>query len=312
MRKAGQVTVASAASVAALRSMPVFAATRPATISADESAVGRFYQSLSDAQKKKIHFAYGHQLRQRINANWHVTDIQIDDDFFSDKQRALITEIVKGATSEDGYGRLLKQMEDDDGGMGAYSVAVFGEPGTDQFEFTMTGRHLTLRANGNRNDQIAFGGPLVYGHGEEQTKANLFHYQTQQANEVFRALDADQAKKALLKQAPRETAVALQGAKGKFNGLAVSEMSSDQQELVEKTLKVLMAPYSQQDVQEALAVIKAAGGLSKLHMAFYQQGDLNSDKTWDIWRLEGPSMVWHFRGAPHVHAYINIGVVSST
>jgi hypothetical protein len=22
--------------------------------------------------------------------------------------------------------------------------------------------------------------------------------------------------------------------------------------------------------------------------------------------VEGPSFVWHFRGAPHVHAYINI------
>jgi hypothetical protein len=28
---------------------------------------------------------------------------------------------------------------------------------------------------------------------------------------------------------------------------------------------------------------------------------------WDMWRIEGPSFVWHFRGAPHVHAYINIG-----
>jgi hypothetical protein len=41
-------------------------------------------------------------------------------------------------------------------------------------------------------------------------------------------------------------------------------------------------------------------------MAFYEQGDLEGDKVWDIWRLEGPSFVWHFRGAPHVHAYINI------
>jgi len=42
-------------------------------------------------------------------------------------------------------------------------------------------------------------------------------------------------------------------------------------------------------------------------MAFYEKGDLESDKVWDIWRVEGPSFVWHFRGAPHVHAYINIG-----
>jgi hypothetical protein len=46
-------------------------------------------------------------------------------------------------------------------------------------------------------------------------------------------------------------------------------------------------------------------------MAFYQQGDLQNDKVWDIWRVEGPSFVWHFRGAPHVHAYINVGAVAT-
>ena len=34
--------------------------------------------------------------------------------------------------------------------------------------------------------------------------------------------------------------------------------------------------------------------------------DLGNDGVWDIWRLEGPSMVWHFRGAPHVHTWVNI------
>ena len=57
-------------------------------------------------------------------------------------------------------------------------------------------------------------------------------------------------------------------------------------------------------------ILKAGGGIDKLHMAFYQQEDLLEDKEWDIWRVEGPSLVWHFRGAPHVHAYINIGAKS--
>lgn len=54
-------------------------------------------------------------------------------------------------------------------------------------------------------------------------------------------------------------------------------------------------------------IVKSSGGMDQLHMAFYSQGDLSGDKTWDIWRVEGPSFVWHYRGAPHVHAYINIG-----
>jgi hypothetical protein len=83
-------------------------------------------------------------------------------------------------------------------------------------------------------------------------------------------------------------------------------MSGDQKELVEATIKVLLAPYREEDKTEVMEILNAAGGVDKLHMAFYEQGDLGGDKVWDIWRLEGPSFVWHFRGAPHVHAYINI------
>ena len=27
---------------------------------------------------------------------------------------------------------------------------------------------------------------------------------------------------------------------------------------------------------------------------------------WDNWRLEGPAFVWYFRGAPHVHVWVNV------
>ena len=192
--------------------------------------------------------------------------------------------------------------------LGSYSIALFGTPGSGKFEWELTGRHLTLRADGNSTDKAAFGGPIVYGHGDEDPKENLFHYQTKQANEVFKALDPKQAAKALIAKAPGEANVPLQGEQGKFSGVAVSELSADQKKLVEDTLKVLLSPYRTEDVDEVMEILKSTGGLDKLHMAFYQQEDLNSDKLWDIWRVEGPSMVWHFRGAPHVHAYINLGV----
>ena len=124
----------------------------------------------------------------------------------------------------------------------------------------------------------------------------------------FKALDGTQREKALLEKAPSESAVPLQGAAGKFPGIAVGELSSDQKQLVEEVVRVILAPYREEDVDEAMAVLKSGGGLDKLHMAFYKQGDINDDQVWDIWRVEGPSFVCHFRGAPHVHAYINIGV----
>ncbi len=282
----------------------------PSPTSAAETTVGRFYNSLSDEQRKTICFSFSDPLRQKVNANWHITKPTVGNDFYNADQRKLIDEIVRNVTSPDGYERLKKQMEFDSGGINDYSIAVFGEPGKSAFEWELTGRHLTLRADGNSVDKAAFGGPIVYGHGEEDPKANLFYYQTKQVNEVFHALDANQAKQALVEKAPNEAAVALQGDSGKFPGIAVSDLTADQKGLVLKTLQVLLAPYRQEDADEAMEILKAAGGTDKLHMAFYQQGDLQNDKVWDIWRVEGPAFVWHFRGAPHVHAYINIGMMT--
>jgi hypothetical protein len=278
----------------------------PTFKSGAETVAVELYNSLSADQKKQVCFDFDHDLRKKINANWHITKHKIDDAFYTKEQRAMAQEICRKVMSEDGYQRLLKQTEYDDGGLGAYSMAMFGTPESGKFQWTLTGRHLTLRADGDSVDKAAFGGPLVYGHGEEDPKENLYHYQTKQTNEVFKALDAKQAKQALLTNAPGEAAVQLQGTGGKFPGISVSDLSSDQQQLVESTLKVLLAPYRSEDAEEVMSLVKADGGVGKLNMAFYQTGDLNKDSEWDIWRVEGPSFVWHFRGAPHVHAYINI------
>lgn len=304
MKTVGGAVVASAAAPVLFDSR--FAHAAPTAQSAAETAVQQFYQSLSEKQMTGICFPFEHELRQRVNANWHVTKPSIGDDFYTKDQRALLDTIVRNVTSEDGYERIIKQMDDDAGGMDEFSVAVFGDPGKGKFEWVLTGRHLTLRADGDSVDQAAFGGPLVYGHGEERSADNMYHYQTKQVNEVFKALDAKQSVQALVTKAPKENEVQVQGSEGTFSGLAVSEMSADQKELVEATIKVLLAPYREEDRSEVMEIVKATGGVDKLHMAFYEQGDLEGDKVWDIWRLEGPSFVWHFRGAPHVHAYINI------
>jgi hypothetical protein len=294
----------------AVGAVPVFAHVAggsPTSNSAAETAVGRFYQSLTDAQRKVVCLPFDHKLRKKISANWHVVKPTIGE-VFTAQQRANVLEIVREVTTEDGYERLLQQMEDDASGIDAYSCAIFGEPGRGDFQWELTGRHLTLRADGNSVANRAFGGPLIYGHSEADPKHNLFHYQTKKANEVFRALDAPQAKLALIDKAPKEANVLLQGESGHFPGIRVGDLSDDQKELVEETLRVVLAPYRKEDVDEAMAILKQGGGLDQLRMAFYREGDLKKDQIWDIWRVEGPSFAWHFRGAPHVHAYINIGI----
>lgn len=301
--------VASTAAVRGLLPQHSLWAAPASTTSTAETAVAQLFQSLSETQRNTIAFPFDHASRQRINANWHITKPLIREDFYTNGQRELIFNIVKSVTTPDGYERIEKQTEYDDGGLGAYSIAMFGDRGTGQLQFELTGRHLTLRADGNRTDKVAFGGPLVYGHGEEEPGKNLFFYQTQQVSEVFQALDAKQAEAALIEKAPKETDVALKGAGKTYPGIAYSALSADQKQLVEKTLKVLLAPYRTEDVDEVFAILKQTGGLESLHLAFYKEDDLLNDRMWDIWRVEGPSLVWHFRGAPHVHAYINVGIV---
>ena len=88
--------------------------------------------------------------------------------------------------------------------------------------------------------------------------------------------------------------------------LPVSELSRDQREALQKVLAKLIEPFRKVDRQEATACLDAQGGLDKLHLAFYTDEDSGGDKVWDNWRLEGPSFVWHFRGYPHVHVWVNI------
>ena len=277
----------------------------PSRSSAAEAAVGRLYDSLTAEQRKVVVVPWDDERRTRINANWHVTKAEVRS--FTKDQQALITEIVKRVTSADGYERFLKQMEDDDGGIAQYSVAIFGDPSGTQFEFELTGRHLTLRADGDSTPGAAFGGPIVYGHGAEgDPKKNLFWYQTKQVNELFAMLDGKQREKALVASAPAENAVQLRKAGEALPGLSGRELSSDQKAMLRHSLEVVFAPYRKEDVAEAFEVLETGGGIDALNVAFYRSGDLDNDYVWDVWRLEGPTVVCHFRGAPHVHAYINV------
>eukprot|EP00913_Durusdinium_trenchii_P008865 g8331.t1 len=203
-------TAAGAAVVAGVSPLvSTTAEAAPTPKSAAETTVKRLYDSLTDKQKEQINFPYGHKLQYRLSANWKITKPKIGDDFYTKAQREMIDQIVREVCSEDGYDRLKLQMKDDaSGGINAYSVAIFGKPGTGKFQWELTGRHLTLRADGDSDKNMAFGGPLAYGHGVGDPKKNVFHYQTKATNEVFKALDPKQRDKALLPRSPKESQAA--------------------------------------------------------------------------------------------------------
>jgi hypothetical protein len=292
-----------------------------AATSSPESLVKVLYDGLSAKQKGTICFAWDYQdpkrglLRTRVANNWNITEQFVADrDFYTNDQQAIIRHIFEGIINPEWHKRIDKQLDDDSGGFGVQnSIAIFGHPGADKFEFVMTGRHMTIRCDGHSADHVAFGGPIFYGHAADgfnegpQHKGNVFWPQAQAANKLYEMLDQKQQKEALVvKGLPQEQKVAFRGKEGKFQGLAVTELSSDQKEHLQKVMSMLVEPYRQSDRDEVTKCIKSQGGLDACHIAYYAEGDIGKDKVWDNWRIEGPSFVWHYRGAPHVHVWVNV------
>ena len=291
-----------------------------ATTPEPESVVKVLYESLNDTQRQAIchdwDFKHSERglLRTFVSNNWHINEHTIDSPFYTADQQAMIRDIYEGIIHPDWHKQIDKQLEDDAGGYGAsQNIAIFGKPGDGKFELVMTGRHMTIRCDGNSAEHLAFGGPIFYGHDAAGTfnedanhPGNVFWPQALEANKVFEMLDGRQRELALVATRPEERAVAFRGAAGGYPGIPITELAGDQKEQVQKVLQKLLEPYRQSDRDEVATCLKAQGGLDKCAMAFYREGDIGDDKVWDCWRLEGPSFVWYYRGEPHVHVWVNV------
>lgn len=314
----GFVQTIGAAAVAA-SAIPQVGRADHGTGRTSESLVKKLYESMTPAQKEEVCFPWNYTddrglLRMHVSNNWNITgDHMINSGFYTSDQKEMIEAIFWGMYTPDWRDRIKKQLKDDARGYGeAQSIAIFGQPGTGQFEFVMTGRHLTIRCDGDSVEHSAFGGPIFYGHAasgfDEQVghPGNVFWYQAQKANALYKMLDGKQRSQALIDEAPHEAKVHFGGPDGKPQGLVISELSADQKEHAQKVLEALIEPYRSVDKDEVFKCLKAQGGLEKCRLAFYKSGDLGADGEWDNWRLEGPSFVWNYRGTPHVHVWVNV------
>ncbi|MCA9207379.1 MAG: DUF3500 domain-containing protein [Planctomycetales bacterium] len=285
-----------------------------------ETLVAQLYKSLNEQQRAAVCFGFDHPLRQEVDNNWHITKTRVAD--FTADQQDLIREIFKGLHDPEYAQQVMQQVEHDNGrrpdvpksGFGSCAIAMFGEPGTGKFEFVFTGRHVTRRCDGDSIEGAAFGGPIFYGHAAKSFNepadhaGNIYWYQAKRANELFQALDGKQRDVALRTDARDEAGtktVKLSGKSSELAGLAVSDMTADQRELMEKVMHDVLAPFRSGDREESMKLIKA-NGFENLHLSFYKNMDVGDDKVWDVWQVEGPAMVWYFRGDPHVHTWVHI------
>jgi hypothetical protein len=283
-----------------------------------EELIRELHASLSDSQKAELVYPWDHQsdgAPTRLGTfNQAVFGKRIDDTY-TPAQRELVQRSLQAILADDdAFERLSRNNTwDSSGSFGGCGAVLFGNPEDGPFSWVFAGHHLTMRCDGNSQPGAAFGGPLYYGHSANgYSDNNVYLYQTKAVHSVFDALDPDQRKAALAPENPGDGRSAIQfRTPGQPRpGVAYADLASDQQKLVEDVMRVLIGPFRKEDGDEVMELIRVNGGMEKIHLAFYRDGELADRQRWDVWRLEGPGFVWNFRVLPHVHCFVNIATIS--
>ena len=191
------------------------------------------------------------------------------------------------------------------------------------------GGHYMLRHGEPRssNQDYVFGGPISYGqqigNNRFKVEGNAFKAHGDAINDFSASLNSKERSQAYQAVAPMELIVQPQGHGGTFPGLRIGDTSPGSQELARQMLGAIFAAYPESQQRQAFDAIDQNGGIESLHLAlyrdysFYQNGERLADRSdhqphtgeqayTQVWRIEGPACVIHFKGYPHVHAYINI------
>lgn len=319
MRAAGT----SAAVLALTPSVSCFgtaAAGRPST----DSLAMQLYKSLSDEQRERVCLPIDHPKRQFVSNWWYIhPDHRIPGTFNADQQE-LIQTIFDSLHSSEYIDDVKKQVTIDQYGQAknAPAAGFFGTPDDDDFEFIYTGHHVTRRCNAHTDKGQGFGGaPIFYGHYPHPTDnmrenfnessdhpGNPYWYQGRIFNEFVQALDERQQQAGLLSVSPRsENPDAVISRTSPLRGLKCSELSADQKQQFVETMKRMLAMFRDDDVKATIQVIQQHNIVDRLHVSWYDgKYDIGSDRVWDTWQIEGPDMVWYFRGQPHIHCYFHL------
>lgn len=283
-----------------------------------ETLVRRLHAGLSDGQRAAICFDWDHEdgrfghLRRFVANHWQVTPPCVRGEVFDAGQQALIRDIFLSLLDPGWHARILRQLSDDTKGHPwgqDQSIAILGDPVRGPFQFLFTGRHVTLRADGGSAPDVAFGGPVVYGHDasgryREQPghPGNVFWPQAIEASALLDRLDARQRALAVVEALPEEGAIAFGMAP---QGLPAADMTRGQFAAFTALLASLAAPFRAEDRTRLARCLARQGGARRLHLAF-SATDRMSQPHYDTWRIEGPAFVWHFQGRPHVHCWVHV------
>jgi hypothetical protein len=280
-------------------------------------AVGALHASLTGPQRSAICFPWDHRepdrglLRSFISNHWQATRPAVRSAFFSDAQQQLIHDVYTSLIDPAWHARFVKHLRDDTLGheWGTnQSIAFFEEPGSSALQFVFCGRHTTLRTQVGGSTPFAFGGPILYGHQATgyyervNHPGNVFWDTAIAASTLAAMLDEAQLASAIVDRLPVESEIRFGAV---HPGLDVSALDGAQRIQLDRAFAALLAPLRAPDREHAMQCIAAQGGLDRCRISFARDGRM-STPHWDNWRIEGPAMVIHYQGFPHVHVWLHI------
>ena len=262
-----------------------------------EGLIQELHASLTDAQKKNVLLPFDHGAKGGTPTRLGMYNSALLDQkigtVYTKGQQELIEKILRSMVSgEEGYKRISRNGTwDTTGSLQNCGSLLFGQPEKGKkYAWVFTGHHLTIRADGDFRDGSAWGGPMYYGHSPNgYSDKNVFNYQTKSVLEVFKALDGKQRDKAIVVGSPGEQAPSVRFRKRDEAkpGILAQDLSKDQRALIETVMRDLLSPYRKEDGDEVMEILKANGGLDKLHLAFYRDKGATDNEQWHFWRWKG-------------------------
>lgn len=271
----------------------------------------RLFAGLDDEQRAACCVPYDHPLRQYHNRGVWGGGLGIFAGF-GYEQRAILSDLLYAGLSEVGRARIPEEYYTRWPGVHSMRVLVCGDPSAPPYQLILSGAHLNLRLGGRCREGVAFGGPQVYGdqrgNGRVGLPGNLYREQFLLAQRLLRGLDPGRRRAASCGAAPIQTQIELQGRGGSFPGIPLGEGTGDERALAHELVESILSTWPPDDVAFARECLLANGGLAALWFSTFERDADGPIPAGQVFRLEGPAAVFHFRGHPHVHAFVNVAM----
>lgn len=248
-----------------------------------ESLLTQFTRALDAGQQQALVFPYSDPKRTMVQNHWAVVPEPIAA--LTAHQQDLALQLVQQVCTPDGFARLTRGREDDSGGWKHDHIAIFGSPDEpDQFEWVLTGRHLSLRGSATGAIQ---GGPIFLGHSIPG-EGSIWREPAQLADRLHRSLMGGSIGKA--------------GSEFRF---PVAGLHPKQQATVQQLLVSLTNAFRAFEVPAVAACVTSSNGLNALTWQAYPAETQSFTNSLLAWRLIGPGFRWSFHTEPHIHCWFD-------